>query len=490
MTAQDLKNAILQLAVQGKLVPHDPNDEPVSELLKSIRAEKGRLIKEGKIKREKPLSSITEDEIPFDIPESWEWVRLGEISFITSGGTPSRTVSSYWGGDIPWVKISDISGKYVTKTEEKITLLGLESSSAKIFPKGTLLYTIFATIGTVGILDIDAATNQAIAGVTFYGQYNLDYLYYILLGLKDILVAKGKGMAQMNINQTILKNTPIPLPPLAEQQRIVAKIEELMPMVKEYGKAEERLASLNEEFSEKLKKSILQQAIQGKLTERDPADEPAFELLKRIKAEKEQLIKAGKIKKEKPFSPITEEEIPFEIPDGWIWVRIGDICSVINGDRGQNYPAKSTLSHTGIPFISALNLNGKTVINDDNLLCLSEAQYQKLVSGKLVQGDIVVCIRGSLGKHGRYPFEKGAIASSLVIMRSSLNTTVLDDYLMLYLDTPLFFLEIKRFDNGTAQPNLAAKSLERFLIPLPSLAEQQRIVDCVNELLAVCDALK
>ena len=151
-------------------------------------------------------------------------------------------------------------------------------------------------------------------------------------------------------------------------------------------------------------------------------------LLKRIRAEKERLVKEGKIKKEKPLPPITEEEMPFEIPENWTWVRIGDIWSVINGDRGQNYPAKSTLSHAGIPFISALNLNGKTVINDDNLLCLSETQYQKLGSGKLVQGDIVVCIRGSLGKHGRYPFEKGAIASSLVILRSSLNATVLDDF--------------------------------------------------------------
>ena len=236
-----------------------------------------------------------------------------------------------------------------------------------------------------------------------------------------------------------------------------------------------------------LKNAILQLAVQGKLVPQDPNDEPVAVLLKRIRAEKERLVKEGKIKKEKPLPPITEEEMPFEIPENWAGVRIGDIWSVINGDRGQNYPAKSTLSHAGIPFISALNLNGKTVINDDNLLCLSETQYQKLGSGKLVQGDIVVCIRGSLGKHGRYPFEKGAIASSLVILRSSLNATVLDDFLMLYLDAPLFFCEIKRFDNGTAQPNLAAKSLEKFLIPLPPLAEQQRIVAKIEEMIPLVE---
>ena len=146
-------------------------------------------------------------------------------------------------------------------------------------------------------------------------------MYYVLVGLKDILVSKGKGMAQMNINQTILKNTPIPLPPLAEQERIVAKIEELMPLVEEYGKAEEQLTKLNAEFPDKLRKSILQQAVQGKLTERDPADEPASELIKRIKTEKEALIKSGKIKKEKPLPEITEGEKPFDIPDTWEWVR-------------------------------------------------------------------------------------------------------------------------------------------------------------------------
>ena len=269
MTAQELKNSILQLAVQGKLVPQDPNDESASELLKRIRDEKERLVKEGKIKKDKAFAPITEDEIPFDIPENWEWVRLSDISTITSGGTPSRTISAYWNGNIPWVKIGDISEKFVSYTEEKITESGLNSSSAKIFPRGTLLYTIFATIGTVGILNIDAATNQAVAGVTFYGDYNTDYMYYVLVGLKDILVAKGKGMAQMNINQSILKNTPIPIPPLAEQERIVAKIEELLPYIEEYDRAEKQLSALNTEFPDKLRKSILQQAVMGKLTERE-----------------------------------------------------------------------------------------------------------------------------------------------------------------------------------------------------------------------------
>lgn len=177
-----------------------------------------------------------------------------------------------------------------------------------------------------------------------------------------------------------------------------------------------------------------------------------------------------------------DDEIPFEIPDTWEWVRLSNVFSVINGDRGKNYPAKSTLSKTGIPFISALNLDGKTVVEDDNLLCLSDEQFNKLGNGKLEKDDVVVCIRGSLGKHGRYPFEKGAIASSLVILRPHMNIPLLSDFIMMYLDSPVFFSEIKKYDNGTAQPNLAAKSLEMFFVPLPTIEEQYRIVEKQQEL--------
>lgn len=238
---------------------------------------------------------------------------------------------------------------------------------------------------------------------------------------------------------------------------------------------------------QELKNSILQLAIQGKLVEQRPEEGTGEELYRQIQTEKKRLIKEGKIKKDKPLPEIAEDEIPFDIPESWRWVRLSQLVSVLNGDRGKNYPAKSTLSHKGIPFISALNLDGKSVIEDDNLLCLSEQQYEKLGNGKLVRDDIVVCIRGSLGKHGRYPFDKGAIASSLVILRLFINESITAKFLMMYLDTPLFFTEIRRYDNGTAQPNLAAKSLEMFLLPLPPLSEQKRIVAKIEELLPYID---
>ena len=238
---------------------------------------------------------------------------------------------------------------------------------------------------------------------------------------------------------------------------------------------------------EQLKASILKYAMQGKLVEQRPEEGTGEELYRQIQVEKQRLIKAGKIKKEKALPEITEDEIPFDLPDSWRWVRLSQLVSVLNGDRGKNYPAKSSLSHKGIPFISALNLDGKSVIEDDNLLCLSEQQYERLGNGKLIRDDIVVCIRGSLGKHGRYPFDKGAIASSLVILRPFMNEAVMAEFLMMYLDTPLFFSEIRRYDNGTAQPNLAAKSLEQFLLPLPPLTEQKRIVAKIEELLPYVD---
>ena len=252
--------------------------------------------------------------------------------------------------------------------------------------------------------------------------------------------------------------------------------------------------------AQQLKNSILLMAVQGKLVPQDPNDEPASVLLERIHAEKERLIKEKKIKREKnpsvifkgadntPYEKIGDEvrsladEVPFDIPDSWEWVRLSQIALVLNGDRGKNYPSKEKLVSSGIPFISALNLDGNTVINDANLLCVTEEQYNLLANGKLEKGDIVVCIRGSLGKHAKYPFEKGAIASSLVILRALCGDEALSDYIMMWLDSPAFFSEIRKYDNGTAQPNLAAKSLEQFFVPIPPISEQKRILEKLDKL--------
>ena len=246
----------------------------------------------------------------------------------------------------------------------------------------------------------------------------------------------------------------------------------------------------NENSLETLNKVILDLAIRGKLVPQNENDEPAGELLKRIQAEKERLIKEKVIKKEKPLPEIMEEEIPFDIPKNWEWIRLGEIQNILNGDRGKNYPSKDKLKLTGeIPFISAINIENKT-ISKKNLLFLTEEQYGKLRAGKLIFGDIVFCIRGSLGKFGKYNFEKGAIASSLTIVRDFIKDIINKDYLMTYLESNTLVKEINKYNNGTAQPNLSAENFKKFLIPLPPFEEQKRIVEKVEKLQELIKNLK
>ena len=312
------------------------------------------------------------------------------------------------------------------------------------------------------------------------------FLFYWLLTSEFDKYSNGdpsKGALYPAIGEKDLLNGVIPIPSIEEQALIIKKIDTAFSSLDTIdtlqGQYQDNLATL--------KSKIIDAGIQGKLTEQLPEDGTAEELYQQIQQEKFALEKAGKIKKSKPLPPISDEEKPFDIPDNWKWVHLAELCKIINGDRGKNYPAKSTLKKQGIPFISAQNLDGRTVINDDDMFCMSDAQYQRLGSGKLQMDDIVICIRGSLGKHGRYPFETGAIASSLVICRPYLSAKVLNDYIMLWLDSALFFDEIGKYDNGSAQPNLAANNLEKFFIPLPPLAEQKRIVAKLEELLPLCE---
>lgn len=313
---------------------------------------------------------------------------------------------------------------------------------------------------------------------------NNRFLFYWLLTAEFDRFSNGnysKGTLYPAIGEKDLLNGVIPLPPLKEQEEIVEIIEQAFNALEQLDVAQSQYAT-NVEI---LKSKLIDAGICGKLTEQFPEDSDAEDLYNQIQDEKAKLIKGGKIKKEKPLEDITEDEIPFEIPKNWKWVRLIDFSSIINGDRGKNYPAKSTLSKRGIPFISALNLNGYSVDTDENLLCLSEEQYNKLGSGKLQKDDVVICIRGSLGKHGKYPYDKGAIASSLVIVRPiyTQGLEVLGKYMMIWLDSTLFLKEIDKYDGGSAQPNLSAENLKKFLIPLPPIDEQKRIVEILETLL-------
>ena len=237
----------------------------------------------------------------------------------------------------------------------------------------------------------------------------------------------------------------------------------------------------------KLRELILELAVRGKLVLQDPNDEPASELLKRIAAEKAELVKQGKIKKQKPLPEISEDEKPFALPKGWEWTALKNICLLENGDRSKNYPNKSTLVESGVPFVNAGHLvNGG--IDENEMTFIKNEHFNSLRSGKFHHGDILFCLRGSLGKSALVDNLSGAIASSLVIIRTL--PLVNNEYVNLYFNTPVSYRYIKKYDNGTAQPNLAATDLERFLVPLASLSEQKRIIAKINELMSLCDQLE
>ena len=269
MKLQDLKKSILQYAMQGKLVPQNPNDEPASELLKRIKTEKQQLIKEGKIKKEKPLPPITQDEIPYDLPQGWQWVSLGDIGDWGAGSTPNRARTDYYfNGTIPWLKTGDLNDSFITEIPEKITELALEQTSVKIKPIGSLLIAMYgATIGKLGILTIPATTNQACCACVAFQEIETKFLFYYLLSERDNLRKRGDGGAQPNKKKKKIIAYLLPLPPLAEQKKIVEKLEEILPLIDEYGKNEEILSEMNQKLPKQIRQSILQYAVQGKLVE-------------------------------------------------------------------------------------------------------------------------------------------------------------------------------------------------------------------------------
>lgn len=476
---QAIRNKILDLAMRGQLTKHLPNDGTAEELFQQIREEKQKRIIAGAMRKEKPLPEILADEIPFEIPETWKWVRIGTAFCVEMGQSPDGSSVSNTADGIEFHQGKiNFGKKYITDSGQRTTL------PTKIAEPNSVLLCVRAPVGKVNITQRQICIGRGLCAVHPVANVSIDYLYYALITCERSFVNQATGSTFAAIGGDVVKNQLIPLPPSDEQFRIAEIIEQAFDALDTI----DNLQALYSNDFTVLKSKLIDAAIQGKLTEQLPEDGTAEELYQLIQAEKQALIKAGTVKKQKPLPEITAEEIPFDIPRTWKWVRLADICAIINGDRGKNYPAKSTLKHEGIPFISALNLDGISVIEDERLLCLDDDQYQRLGSGKLQKNDIVICIRGSLGKHGRYPFEKGAIASSLVISRLFFAPKEMGDYEMLWLDSSAFPAEIKKYDSGTAQPNLAANSLEKFLFPLPPLAEQIRIVSRLNEVLRMVEA--
>lgn len=494
MTAQDLKNAILQLAVQGKLVAQDPNDEPASVLYQRIKAEKEQLIKNGNVVIDKKHTPdpITLDDVNYDLPDSWCWVRFADIVTFNSGKTPERHTTAYWNnGSFTWISIADMISDGITyESKEKITSSAMvDCFGDKLSPAGTMIMSFKLTIGKVSILGVDAVHNEAIISIyPFYDEQNLkNYLFKIL----PLVVNGGdfkNAIKGKTLNATSISNLMIPLPPLAEQERIVAKIEELMPLVEEYGKKEEQLTALNSEFPDKLRKSILQQAIQGKLTERDHEDESATELIKRIRSDRQFLQNKKIAKKSQATELIDDDELTFDIPANWTWVKLGWICQKVGAGSTPKGGANVYVSQ-GIKFLREQNVHDDG-LHLDGIVYIDENTNTKM-AGSIVQSqDILMNITGgSIGRNALVPddFDIANVNQHVLIIR--LVHKALRHYLHYCLCAPFVLNQMFSKQIGD-KPGLSATRVENFVIPLPPLAEQERIVNRLKELLSICDELK
>ncbi|MDH4618173.1 restriction endonuclease subunit S [Brevibacillus sp. AY1] len=479
MNGQDLKNSILQLAIQGKLVEQRQEEGTAKELLEQIRAEKEQLVKEGKIKRETPLPEISEDEIPFDIPESWEWTRLGDVLEIARGGSP-RPIKAYITNSadgINWIKIGDTDkgGKYINSTNEKIIKEGMNKS--RYVRKGDFLLSNSMSFGRPYILNIDGCIHDGWLVLSQMVEiFNRDFLYYLLSSkmVFNQFQSRVAGAVVNNLNSDKVRLTLVPLPPLDEQKRIVAKIEELLPYVSQYDNAHAKVEELNKRFPEEMQKSILQYAIQGKLVEQRQEEGTAEELYQQIQSEKERLVKEGKIKREKPLPVITEEEIPYDIPESWKWVRLGEIGTT---NIGLTYKPTDITNEGTIVLRSSNIQDGQLDYNDlvkvsctipDNKMCQT--------------GDILICARnGSKRLVGKAAMiDKGGMSfgAFMAIYRSVCNEYIL------YIINSAYFRNSMLPETGTTTINqITQETLRHCIIPLPPLKEQKRIVAKIEELM-------
>ena len=449
MDTKALRQKILDLAIHGKLVPQDPNDEPASVLLERIKAEKERLIKEGKIKRSKKSAKTSDtphyENVPFEVPEGWMWTTLGVIGTWQSGGTPSRSNKSYYGGNIPWLKTGDLNDGYITHIPEFITEEAVVNSSAKLNPVGSVLIAMYgATIGKLGILTFPATTNQACCACIEYDAIDPMFLFYFLLSQRTAFIAKGGGGAQPNISKEIIVKTYIPLPPFLEQQRIVAEIERWFSLIDIIENGKNDLQNIIKQTKNK----ILDLAIHGKLVSQDPNDEPAIELLKRINP---------------GFTPCDNGHYP-QLPNGWAVVPMQMLCSLTDGEK----------------------LEDKEMPNLDVKYLRGERDFKTWTNGRYVAANsLLILVDGeNSGEVFRTPIEgyQGSTFKQL-----HLNKNMCADYLLYVIN--LHRKALRENKIGSAIPHLNKKLFKAIEVPVPPYNEQVRIVAAINSALNRLDAI-
>ena len=527
MKAEDLKNSILQLAMEGKLVPQNPNDEPASVLLEKIRDEKERLIKAKKIKRNNKESFIfrknghfyekigkkekpvcIDDEIPFEVPDSWEWIRINTIREVYTGNSINKTEkeTKFTGLTEGYNYIATKDVKFDNSIDyDNGVKIPKDLEKFRVAPKGSVLLCIEGGSAgrKIGILNQDVCFGNKLACFKTFNENN-NFLFYYLQSpnFKEIFKSKKTGIIG-GVGIAKLRNVLMPIPPLKEQKRIINKLHDLIPKINEYGIYKESFDILNSEFPDKLKSSILQEAIQGKLVPQNPNDEPASVLLERIKDEKERLIKEKKIKRNKNESYIFKEnnhfyekigdnepecidsDIPFEIPESWHWYRLGEISFItkLAGFEYSKYIAPN-ITNEGIPLLKA------KYIKEDKLLKNFEHFIPKELSDSLIRSKVnkrcilTPYVGASIGNvilfDGLYEAHLAPNLAKIVMYGS-----ISEKYIVNYIKSPFGYLELTKYMKSTAQPSISMAALRDMLVPIPSLKEQKEIIKRIEILFEI-----
>ena len=519
MNGKQLKNSILQWAIQGKLVPQDPNDEPASVLLDKIRQEKERLIKEKKIKRDKNASIIyrgednsyyekmlatgevkcIDEEIPFEIPKGWEWERIGNLFETTSGSTPlSRNPDYYQNGSINWVRTTDLNNGVLCKTEIQITEKACSDYNLTILPQNSVCIAMYGGAGTIGkhsILQFDTTINQSVCAIKPNGYCNMDYLHTFIEYQRPYWMDFAAGSRKdPNINQLIIKHCLLPIPPQKEQTRIVEKLSLLHPYITQYGECQIKLDYINKEILDKFKKSILQEAIQGKLVPQLTEEGTAQDLLEQIKIEKQKLVKEGKLKKsalndsvifrdddnrycEKIGKSVQciDEEIPFEIPESWVWCKFQDIA---NSELGKTMN-KASDKGSEVPYLCSINVYwDKVDLSNVKVAPFSIAEKEKYL---LQKGDLLICEGGEVGRCAIWSNDKTMYyqnALHRVRFYGNISSKFIQNVIRSYKTMGI----IDKNSKGMTIKHFTKTALNSLYIPLPPFQEQQRIVAQIEKL--------
>lgn len=489
MTPQELKNSILQLAIQGKLVEQRPEESTAEELFAKIQEEKQRLVSEKKIKKEKPLPEITDDEKPFDIPESWMWVRVQEITCLNpKNDLPDELETSF----IPMALVDD---GYRNNHSFEIKTWGDIKKGFTHFANGDIgiakITPCFQNRKSVVFRNLKngygAGTTELSVVRVVNDLLSRDFLlwffksaYFIENGVKSFTGTAG----QQRIHKDYLATCVFPLPPLTEQKRIVAKIEELLPLVDRYEQAWSKLEQFNSRFPKDMKKSLLQYAIQGKLVEQRPEEGTAEELFARIQEEKQRLIAEKKIKKEKHLPEITDDEKPFDIPESWKWVRWGDLSQSIQ--YGYNAPAQES---GRIKMVRISDIQDGRVMWDSVPYC--EIKEEDIPAYLLGSNDILFARTG--GTVGKSYLVKEVPEEAIYagyLIRTQYSSLLCPEYLKYFMESQLYWEQLRNGTIATAQPNCNGKTLSKMILPLPPIVEQKRIIEKLEQLLPLCERLK